>query len=219
MYKISITESAHFRLGRRAIARMSQYAAVLCFLAFFVVGCVRSVQPILKDAQVTTDDSLAGHWVDSEGKDSVDVMRSPIDSTYNILYTEKDGKKAQLIGRLGKIGDLTIAEFHPADPAPDASDIYRAHLLPLYSFLIVQKTGPQLVFTTLAPDWMKKYVDEHPREIDTFKPDKDSIVVTASTDDFQKFLLAHQSDAGAMSDPTTFVRPGDPTSRTIDPGQ
>jgi hypothetical protein len=194
-------------------------ASLLALLAILSIGCVRSVQPILKDDQVTTDDSLTGRWVDSKGQDSVEVTRSPTDSTYDILYTDKDGKKGLLIGRIGKIGDTLIAEFHPADPAPNATGVYTAHLLPLYSFLIVRQTTPHLVFTTLSPDWMKKYVDDHPNEIATFKPDKDSIVISAGTDELQKFILAHQSDAGALADDAIFVRTGDSTTKPANGGQ
>src|SRR5207244_2228794 len=83
-------------------------------------------------------------WVTDDGKQSAEIQPAGEDKTYRLAYTDQDGKKAPLIGRLGKVGELTVAEFHADDPAPDSSDVYKVHLLPLYTFLIVHQPPPNL---------------------------------------------------------------------------
>jgi len=179
-------------------------------------GCVRSIQPILKDSQVTTDDRLLGNWVTSDGKKSGVVTSADDHKGYKVVYTDQDGKEAPLTVQLGKIGDMTVAEC-TVDPAPlhDLSDIYTLHLLPLYSFAVVEEMAPRLVLNSMDSDWLKKYIDAHPSELAIISPPgNDSLlVISATTDDFQKFLLRHAKDDGFFGSDTTFVRPGDPTTR------
>jgi len=192
----------------RRIALMALLAA-----CFYACGCVRSIHPVLNDQQVFTDDSLAGTWVTDDGRQRIDVQKPLADKTYAVLYTDGDQKTGSFQVRLGKVGKLTIAEVKPQDPLPQASDVYKAHLLPLYSLLIVSQTAPQLKVATLSQDWLKKYLQGHPNDLQVVDLDKDSLVVTSSTDDMQKFILQHWQDQGALEEPSILVRPGDATTR------
>ncbi len=196
----------------------------LMLLAFAVVaslaaGCVRSIQPILLEEQVIINPAVEGKWIEKDGKSIVGVHPAGAEKTYGLLFTDKDGKKAPLHARLGKIGDYTIAEFHPDDPAPDASDVYRAHLLPLYSFLIVKESKPRLVMAVMSADWLKKFLDGHPNELKVAMLDKDNLIITSPTAEIQAFLLRHSKDEGALSDDMIYVRPGDPSTQPAAPAQ
>jgi hypothetical protein len=107
-------------------------------------GCVRSIQPVLKDSQVIADDRLLGSWVSSDGKTFGRVTPADDRKSYNLLVTGGDGKQADMVFRLGRIGDMTLADFTIQDPMPDASDIYKAHLLLLHSFLLIKQVVPNL---------------------------------------------------------------------------
>jgi hypothetical protein len=192
--------------------RTTHLCAVLLLAPLFA-GCVRTIQPVLKDEQAApVDKALLGKWVSAEGTESADVQATEKDGTYSAVYTDKDGKKGTLLIRLGKVGDLTLAELRADDPAPDTNDVIKYHLLPVYSFLVVQQTKPQFLFSMMKQDWLKTYLDGHPNELQFFKRD-DAVIVSSSTADFQGFLLRHYKDEGAMSDQASFVRPGDPTTR------
>lgn len=186
-------------------------AALLLCLAS---GCVRSIQPILKDDQLSTDDRLLGNWVSSDGTCHGEISPSDTPKDYKLLYTDKDGKTANLLVRLGKVGDMTFAQSTVGDPLPDASDIHKLHLLPLYSFaLIKQMTPTRIVLKLMQDGWLGKYVQAHPDEIATIKVDKGELLISATTDDLQAFLIRHEKDDGAYGDDALFVRPNDPTTR------
>jgi uncharacterized protein YcfL len=189
----------------------------ICLMAislFMAGGCVRSIQPILKDDQVITNDQLLGNWVSSDGKTSGVVTATDDHKGYKLLYTDEKDKQANLLIRLGKIGDMTIAESSIDDPAPDASDVYKMHLMPLHSFMVVkQVTSQQLILKLMDSDWLSKYVKAHPDELATVRVDDNDVLISATTDDFQAFLLRHAKDDGVFGSDGVFVRPGDPTSR------
>jgi hypothetical protein len=185
---------------------------LIVLLAMLVAGCVRTIQPVLKDDQVTMDNSLIGKWVSKDGKESVDIQPpGPNNKTYRVLYCDKDGKKADLLGRLGKIGEITVIELHADNPVPDASNAYKAHLLPVYSFLVVHQTTPQLIVSFMDQDWLKKYLVDHPDELKVI-PNIDDQVVTSSTEELQAFLLRHYKDPGALGEQGVFVRPANATA-------
>ncbi len=164
------------------------------------------------------DKALLGKWVSTDGDESLNVQASDKDGEYRGDYKDRDGKKSTLLIRLGKVGDLTLAEIRADDPAPDASDVVKYHLLPLYSFFIVRQTKPQIVFTTLGPNWFNSYVDGHPNELQVVKRE-DAAIVSSPTADFQAFLLRHYKDEGALAKDASFVRPGDATTRPAAPAR
>ena len=189
--------------------------AGLSMLLLTAVGCVRSVQPVLKDDQVIIDKDLVGKWVSSDGKATYEVqLPAGDDKTYQVHSFDNEGKDdGTYLVRLGKVQDLMILEARAADFAPQYDDGYKSHFLPLYSFLIVYQTKPNLVVSSLDMDWLKKYLEAHPTELQFFKPDEKSVILNSPPEEFQKFLLQHQGDDGAIGDKSTLVRPGDPTTR------
>jgi hypothetical protein len=186
------------------------WAALLVWMAG---GCVRSIQPILEDGQVITDDRLMGSWIGSDGQTFGEVTATDDHKGYKLKFIDKDGKEADFLVRLGKIGEMIIADCTPSDPIPAASDVYKMQLLPLHSFFIVKQVTPRLVLKTMDPGWLSKYVEAHPDELAAVKADKENTIISAATDDIQAFLLEHANDQGAFSDDVTYVRPGDPTTR------
>ena len=171
-----------------------------------ISGCVRSVAPILTDTQVINDNSVLGRWNSTDdAKESIEVLAG-VDSAYKVLYHDKQDKTGNFVVRLGKVGDLVLAEIAPDEPANKDSDVYRAHLLPLYSFFWVVQTTPELKLRTISSDWLKKYVAAHPGELKTVgKPD--DLVLGSTTEELQAFILKHSKDEGAWGDELKLVRP------------
>jgi hypothetical protein len=198
---------------KRIALNMARSIVGTAFLLCLAGGCVRSIQPVLKEDQLISDDHLLGNWVSSNGKSSGIVSAADEHKQYPLLYTDESGKKADLLVRLGKVGDMTIGEVTSAEPNPDASDVYKTYLLPLHSFAIIKKTTPQIVMTSMNDVWLGKYIAAHPTELATAKLDENTILITASTDDLQAFIIRHENDSGAFGDTGTFVRPGDPSTR------
>ena len=102
---------------------------------------------------------------------------------------------------------MLVAEIKPEDPLPDAADVYKAHLIPVYSFLVVSQTKPELVVSVMKQDWLKQHLDDNPKDLQAIKPSGDDLIVTSPTADFQAFLAKHWKTEGAYGDPTTSVRP------------
>lgn len=179
---------------------------MLLTLLILVGGCIRSLNPVLKDEQVVADNNVVGSWISTD-KDrmSLEIIVCG-DKQYHVTLREKDGKTGWFVMRLGQVGDLRIAEFAPTDH-DEVADIYRAQLLPLHSFFWVQQTSPTLQARTMNPDWLKDYLQEHPTELAVAGEKSDQRIITATTDELQKFILAHYKDEKAFGETIEFVRP------------
>ena len=189
---------------------------LLCvLLSILAGGCVRSIQPVLKDDQLVLDDAVVGTWKPDDEKSLVEIQKPGDDKSYKVLYTDKDGKKGTFMVRLGRIQNLLVAEVRPDDPAPAASDVYKAHLLPVYSFLVIHQTTPDIRFVLMDPEWLEKYLKDHPDELHLSpagEGGRDGWVITSPTSDIQAFLLRHRNDAKAFGEEARLVRQGPATA-------
>jgi hypothetical protein len=169
-------------------------------------GCVRTMVPILEDKDLIADSSLAGEWV-QEGSAGETLRIAPPDSekSYNLEYTDDKGKSGKYIGRLGRMGELTIAEIRPVDLPEEWSDSYKGHFAPLISFFVVSSTKPALRLRAFETDWLKEYVRAHPGELSVASSDE--ALITSGAWSIRAFVLKHWKDVGALSEEGVFVRP------------
>jgi hypothetical protein len=189
---------------------MTSIGFTLC-VAMFMTGCVRSIQPILLDNQVIVDNSLVGKWVGSDtAKPQTIVVGAPDkNSLCDVVYTSTDDKGAHpihVLARVGKIGDRLIAEVRPAPPAEGSADSSPL-LLPVFSFVVIEKANDQLTLSVLDGDWTTKYITAHPQELTTVNdPNGDLLVLNTPTSALQDFLKKHLGDDGALASKTVFIR-------------
>jgi len=85
------------------------------------------------------------------------------------------------------------------------NDFYRDHLLRVHSFVAVLQTEPTIRISSLEPEWLKKFLDKQPSALRREKIN-DEVVITASPQELQKFLLTHLKTEGAFSEPSELRR-------------
>ena len=137
----------------------------LLFAAVGLMGCgFASVSPIVTDADATYDSRLLGTWVHANGKDSA-VITAGRANTYNLAYTDEDGKKGRFLGRLGRLGAYQILDVQPDDPLPAASDIYKSLLLLAHGFMVVDSIGDIVALRILEADSLRTYLKARPGSV------------------------------------------------------
>ena len=104
-------------------------ALLLCLL---MCGCVVSVQPVVSPASATFDARLVGRWAEVDGKDRIVVSRGDA-NTYEIQYTDGDGKVGHFEGQLGRLGQRTVLDVQPSaresSPMPEGPSLIRGHII------------------------------------------------------------------------------------------
>jgi hypothetical protein len=210
----NIASKPSFRLSPSAF-RLSPF---LLLLALLGTGCVRSIQPVLKDDQAMLQPALVGKWQIVDEKGSIEVSPADENKSYKVLYTDKEGKPGKFVVRFGKLDQTLVAEVSPDEPEPDSSGAYKLHLLPLHSWLVIDKLDPRPVVATVSAKWMVRYLKEHPDELKAAQIGDEDVVLNCSTEDLQKFIVKHLKDEGFLDAPTTLKRPDTAATQTGAPG-
>jgi len=154
------------------------------------VGCVPSVNPVYTDNELVFDEALVGTWVlETSPGTWVFAKRDP--SSYQIVYSDKDGKQCRLVGRLAKIQGTLFLDICPEAMDIEANALYKFHLAPIHTIYLVVRTGPTPQLAAMNHKWLEQYLDEHPDEIAAATVNGRKLI-TASTKDLQAFVLRHK---------------------------
>ena len=81
---------------------------------------------------------------------------------------------------------------------------YNVHLLPIHSFVRVDRLTPAPIFTPLDYDWLSDLLTKTPGELrhELVGPSSDAhVVLTAPTTQLQAFIRAHAADSAAFKKP------------------
>jgi len=169
-----------------------------------LVGCVRSLHPLYTDQDVIFDEAILGVWGEDDSNETWGLTRGG-EKEYRLVHTDEDGRKGEFIAHLMNVGGQMFLDLYPVEPEPRQSGFYHDHLLPVHTFVAVLQTEPALRISYLDPEWLQKFLERQPSAIRHAKVN-DEILITASSKDLQKFLLACLKTEGAFSEPSELKR-------------
>jgi len=134
--------------------------------------------------QITYNESFAG--------------KEKMDSTYNILYYEDENAKAELIGTLFQLNGITYMDFVP-DPDADhsTSEVTSWHHIPVHTLARVQCNKDSILIYWFGDEWLNELFKQNRIRIkhETVESlDYDRQVLTASTDELQKFIKKYANN-------------------------
>jgi len=177
----------------------------MTFLGLLLVmtGCIPTLHPLYTEADLIFDPSLVGEWTGKDGKETWTFTKST-EKEYKLLYVDEDGKKGEFDVNLLKVKDNQFLDFFPLEPSLKENDFYKAHLLPVHTFMRVQQIEPTLQLVMLKLDWLEKFLKENPGAI-RHEKEGNRILITAQPKELQAFLIKHEktADAWSESDPLT----------------
>jgi hypothetical protein len=164
----------------------------MLLLALLVAGCVPSLQPLFTDRDLVFDERLLGAWV--EGEESWTFEKRDALS-YRLVVREK-GAEAPFVAHLGKLRGHLLLDIYPEESAKKVLDDsgYGQSFIPAHGFFKVGEVGDRLGLRVLDNQWFENYLRLHPRALAHYLVPDHGLVLTASTQELQKFLLRH-SDA------------------------
>ena len=127
------------------------------------------------------------------------------DKLYQLAQTDAEGRKAAFEARLFKLKDHLFLDLYLIKVEGDdlkANAWASISLVPAHLLLRVEQIEPALKLAAMNPDWMQKHLKQHPNALAHRVVSDGNIVLAASTDELQKFVLAHLDDkdfiGGAM---------------------
>lgn len=181
------------------IKKMLVVVSAVCF----IVGCIPSLHPLYTEDDLIFEKSLLGTWVDENPENTWTFSQSG-EKEYKLIYTE-DGKPGEFTVHLLKLKDKMFIDLYPSESELKKDNgFYKAHLLPVHSFMLVKQIEPTLQMAILNPDKLKEIIKKDPKAVKHEKlgKDDDSDIFTAPPKELQDFIMKN------IDTPDFFCQPG-----------
>jgi hypothetical protein len=186
---------------------------------------VQSLHPLYSEEVLVYDDDLEGDWLDDDGRlwSLENALRSQaLDSgsqkeavRHNKMYLasykdEKDSLYAFEL-HLVRLGKYFFVDIFPWEKYNEKliNEFMVANLLPVHTFAKMEVRGDSLFLSQINGEWVSDLIKNNQIRISHEKLmlyGDTEIVLTASTQELQKFLLKYQNDPQAYVQPDVFVR-------------
>jgi hypothetical protein len=185
-------------------------------------GCfVKSLHPFYRDDEALFKKEMLGTWVGEDSSTwkieqsmkSTGLFKPGVpENAYLITFTDKNGT-SQFSVHLFKLGARLFLDFYPEE-VKSTNDFMAAHLVPAHTVARVDLLKDKMVIQWYNEEWLiglfrqNKIRIAHekvPLEAGKSGDDNYQVVLTASTDDLQKFMMKYSDDPSAFKGDYTSV--------------
>lgn len=168
-------------------------AALIAMLS----GCIPSLNPLYTDKDLIFKSELIGTWTAIKSKETW-TFEKKSDKKYKLIHSEKNNQ-ATFEAHLVKIGDFLFLDIYPGDFKSD-NYLYQAHLYPVHTFSKIKIESDKLTIVMFDPSWLEEGIEKKQIDVEHVKPSGGTILLTASTENLQKFVLQHANNENAFQD-------------------
>jgi hypothetical protein len=176
----------------------------ILILVILASSCVPSLNPFYTDTDLTSDAALVGSWIDKKAGESWTFSNCE-KFKYSLVHVDSDGRKSEYDARLFKLEDKLFLDLAPVRSGSTQNEFHQGLFFPTHIFVHVVPTQSTVLISYMEPRWLKDFLTESPSAIRHEKINGE-IVITSSTRETQKFLLAHMKTRGAFSAPEELTR-------------
>jgi hypothetical protein len=179
-----------------------------------MTGClVSSLHPFYKEQDKFFDSSMVGCWIDGDSciwtifpnmvsEKFMGPERN--DSSYVVTYYEEEGKRAILTGTLFRLNGVEYVDFAPhPDEDHFTSELTGYHHIPVHTLARVQYNSDSILIYWYGDEWLNELFEQNRIRIKhetVLSFDYDRHVLTAGTDELQKFIKKYANDPKTVED-------------------
>ena len=172
---------------------------IVAAVALLFIGCpARSIFPLLAAKDVVFNPSLVGTWVGENEKETYTFQASK-DKGYIVTVRDEKGDTSIYNVQAGQLGKFWFLNSLPAGGTSEY------HMVPTNLVWQMWLAGDTLRLTSLEGDWLRKMIDSAKLAIPHVVMNGD-VILTASTEELQQFVLHYANDTEAFPEPGKFTR-------------
>lgn len=202
---------------KRAIVYMTMLSMIT------MTGClVSSLHPFFKQKDKYFDPAMVGNWIDGDSciwtitPNSVSesfLGPEKFDSTFRITYFEEGDEPGKFTGTLFKIKGSSYVDFYP-DPDEDHcnNDLICWHHFPTHTLARVQFSKDSILLYWYGEEWLNNLFEQNRIRIrhETVQVGQSYSrqILTASTDELQKFIKKYANDPQTLQEIETIFERG-----------
>jgi hypothetical protein len=177
-------------------------------LLILLCGCfVVALHPLYTEKDVIFDSKLVGDWREDKEEPDIWKFEKSGESLYRLTILQKEVTNI-FDARLVKLQTNLFMDLELSENARNQIEnmgLYGVWLVPGHVFFKVKLDNSKLHLNPLAPDWLKDTLATNPAAVKHENLDK-RIILTASTEELQKFVLKYVNDTNAFPDAEPLVR-------------
>ena len=199
-------------------------------LAALMAGCVpvASLHPLFTKETLVFEEKLLGTWVEDSNKpeitwefarlDAATVENLPkqlqdeVGKLYRLNVTDNEGRKGVLIACLVKLKDglfldVLADKFPSGDYDPEKMKlVYNAFFfLSVHTFVRIDALGDKLKLRLTDDDGFRKLIEAEPKAVKC-ETVEERIILTASTEELQAFMIKYAADERLFPNDVTLTR-------------
>jgi hypothetical protein len=180
-------------------------------LAVLLGGCVpvMSLHSLYTKENLVFEEKLLGTWVDDPNSPETIWEFTRIDKTkkeYKLIISDDENKKGSFVAHLVKLEDSLFLDVFPDEFPCDTEDpnktdwLYNVFfLVPVHTFIKIDSIEPQLKMRLTDDDKMEELLKEDPNAV-KHTSIEDKLILTASTEELQAFVLKYADDSRVFPD-------------------
>lgn len=186
-------------------------------LAVLLGGClpVMSLHPLYTEKDVVFEEKLIDTWVDDSN--NIWIFKRPDESkkAYELFIRDKEGEKGLFVAYLVKLENRLFLDVYPGKPPWDEEDPNKLEWqyntffsVPTHTFIKIDSIEPQLKLRTTDNDKLKELLKEDPNIVkhEVVEDYDGGIVLTASTEELQAFVIKYADDSRVFPEETVLNR-------------
>ncbi len=198
---------------------------ILGCLSMLVSSCIlSSLFPLYKESDLIRDDRIIGSWLTAGEEDHSDYWTFEwIDTakvgrgwlgpdewakynqgkTYRLIAVE-DTLEQEFAAHLFQLNGKTYIDFYPVD-FEIGHGFLSWHMVPVHIFSQIEIVEDKLIFYWFEPDYFADLIEQNKVKISHIE-NNGEILITASTEELQKFVKKYGDEVINHSEPDTLPR-------------
>jgi len=195
--------------------RVIYYSVLILSIIVLFSSCgIFSLHPLYHEQDLVFKTELIGTWKDIDDNDIYLEIDTLEPNTY--YFKMVDGKDSvEFKMGLLELNDQYFIDLFPHDNCSpfDGGDCYSLenllkNYIPAHSFMKLDYQPDELILTEFDGERLIKLFQQNRIRLNHELPgeEDDYVVITASTDDLQKFIIRYANDAEAFNEPSKYTR-------------
>lgn len=181
---------------------------VFCLLAVVVLGgcfpLLSSLHPLYTDDTIVFEERLVGKWADG---DVIWQFNRDGENAYKLRIVDDNSKEGYFNAHLVQLENMLFLDVFPdGKTLEDVQTFYAIHLFPMHTFIKVEQTEPNLVLRMMDVDKVYEVLKNDPNLLKHEVTENDDLVLTAATQDLQKFVVEYANTEGVFGDERVLSR-------------
>lgn len=194
--------------------------SAILLTVIFLQGClVKSLHPFYTEQDIVFKKELTGTWTDKDS--SIWIIQQHMrfnglfksdkpDPSYNISFTDQKGS-SKFVAHLFQLEGQLYLDFYPSEIS-SGNDLAEFHLVATHSLARVDLAAGKITIRWYNEAWLADLFNKNririshervPYEPDQYDPQSMQVILTAPTDELQKFIKKYGNDPEAFKKKTS----------------